>query len=122
MPLPVVWIFLFVGTLFAAVHNFAVVTSLYWYYPWFDIVMHFWGGTLVVLGVHAICSLKHVTLKPTGLLVAIVLVGCMSSWELFEYSIGLYNPASYWFGLAKDLMMGTIGGLVGYFASLRLRM
>jgi hypothetical protein len=121
MPLPVVWIFLFIGTLFAMVHDFAVMTSLYWYYPWFDIVMHFWGGTLVVLGVHAICSLRHVPLKPTAPLIFSALVVCMVLWELFEYSVGLYNPPTYLFDLAKDFMMGSIGGLVGYLTSLRFR-
>jgi len=122
MPLPVVWIFLFVGMLFAVVHDFAVMTSLYWYYPWFDIVMHFWGGTLVVLGVYAVCSLKHVPLKPSAVLIFSTLVAFMVSWEIFEYSVGLYNPPTYLFDLAKDFMMGTIGGLVGYFVSIRLRM
>jgi len=112
--------FLFLGLLFAAVHDFAVATTLYWYYPWFDIVMHFWGGILIVMGVRALCSLKLVPLSPTAPVIFAALVLCMVAWEAFEYAVGLYNPPTYLFDVSKDLLMGTIGGLVGYFASRRL--
>lgn len=122
MPQAIVWIFLAVSSVFAAVHNFAVVTSLYWYYSWFDIIMHFWGGILVVLGVYAICSLKHVPLKPTTLIIFGTLVTIMVSWELFERAAGLYDPTTYVFDVSKDLFVGLVGGLVGYLAAIRLRM
>jgi hypothetical protein len=122
MPQAIVWIFLAVSSVFAAVHNFAVATSLYWYYSWFDIVMHFWGGILVVLGVYAICSLKHVPLKPTTLIIFGTLAAIMVSWELFERAAGLYDPTTYMFDVSKDLIVGLLGGLVGYMAAIRLRM
>lgn len=122
MPQAIVWIFLAVSSVFAAVHNFAVVTSLYWYYSWFDIIMHFWGGILVVLGVYAICSLKHVPLNPTTLIIFGTLVTIMVSWELFERAAGLYDPTTYVFDVSKDLFVGLVGGLVGYLAAIRLRM
>ena len=121
MPQAIVWIFLAVSSVFAAVHNFAVVTSLYWYYSWFDIIMHFWGGILVVLGVYAICSLKHIPLKPTTLIIFGTLVTIMVSWELFERAAGLYDPITYVFDVGKDLIVGLVGGLVGYLLAIRLR-
>ena len=122
MPQAIVWIFLAVSSVFAAVHNFAVTTSLYWYYSWFDIVMHFWGGVLVVLGVYALCSLKHVPLKPTSWLIFSVLIFLMLSWEVFERSIGLVHPVHPYLETLKDIAVGLFGGLVGYVGALRLRM
>ena len=122
MPQAIVWIFLLTGSLFAAVHNFAVTTSLYWYYWWFDVVMHFWGGILVVVGVYALCSLKHVPLKPTSFIIFSTLTMVMVFWEIFEWKIGLSNLQYGLFDTVKDLLMGLSGGLVGYFTALRLRM
>jgi hypothetical protein len=122
MPSVIVWIFLLISGAFATVHNFAVATSLYWYYSWFDIVMHFWGGMLVVLGVYALCSLKHVPLKPSSLIIFATLTTIMVLWEVFEWKVGLFNPRTHLFDTAKDMSVGLIGGLVGYFAAIRLRM
>lgn len=122
MPQAIVWIFLVISASFAAVHNFAVTTSLYWYYSWFDILMHFWGGVLVVLGVYALCSLKHIPLKPTSIFIFSTLFILMISWEVFEWKIGLFDPERHLAETVKDLIMGFTGGLVGYLAALRLRM
>jgi hypothetical protein len=122
MPPAIVWIFLIFGSTFASVHNFAVAASLYWYYSWFDIAMHFWGGILIVLGVYALCSFKHVPLKPTTLLIFSTLVGVMVAWEIFEYCVGLYEPTTYLFDTAKDIIVGFCGGLAGYLLTIRLRM
>lgn len=121
MPQAIVWIFLAVSSIFAAVHNFAVVTSLYWYYSWFDMIMHFWGGILVVLGVYAICSLKHVPLKPTTLIIFSTLTITMLLWEIFEWKAGLFDPQTHLFDTTKDIIVGLIGGLVGYLVAIRLR-
>ena len=121
MPQAIVWIFLAVSSVFAAVHNFAVVTSLYWYYSWFDMIMHFWGGILVVLGVYAICSLKHVPLKPTTLIIFSTLAITMLLWEIFEWKAGLFDPQTHLFDTTKDIIVGLIGGLVGYLVAIRLR-
>lgn len=122
MPQAVVWIFLFISSLFASVHSVAVSMSLYWYYWWFDIMMHFWGGMLVVLGVYAVCSLKHIPLKPTSLLIFATLFFLMLIWELFEWKVGLFNPATHLFDTLKDIIVGFSGGLIGYLLMIRLRM
>ena len=122
MPQAIVWIFLLISGSFATIHTLAVATSLYWYYSWFDIIMHFWGGALVVLGVYALCSLKHVPLKPTSFIIFSTLIIAMVVWELFEWQVGLFDPHTHFFETMKDIVVGLIGGLVGYFAALRLRM
>ena len=122
MPQAIVWIFLLISGSFATIHTLAVATSLYWYYSWFDIIMHFWGGSLVVLGVYALCSLKHVPLKPTSFIIFTTLIVLMVTWEIFEWKAGLFDPRTHLFDTTKDFIVGLTGGLVGYFVALRLRM
>ncbi len=114
MPALLVWLFFALSVVFTLVHNFAVFASLYWYYSWFDIVMHLWGGVLVALGVHILSHFANVTLKPTLQTTLIVLLIVMVSWELFEYVAGLYNPDTYVYDTTKDLLFGLCGGLLGY--------
>lgn len=84
--------------------------------------MHLIGGVLVVLGVYALCSLKHIPLKPTGVIIFSTLFFIMISWEIFERLAGLYNPATFIYDVSKDIIVGFVGGLVGYLVALRLRM
>lgn len=76
----------------------------------------------MVVGVYALCSLKHVPLKPTSLIIFTTLAIAMGSWEIFEWRVGLSEPQYHLFDTIKDLLVGLTGGLVGYFAALRLRM
>ena len=110
-----VLIFLSVGGLFALTHTFATMTALYWYYSWFDIIMHFWGGLLIVLGVHALMRLRFPvrTNKRTIFSVALIL---MLSWELFEYLLGLSSIAGQLNDIVKDIIVGSLGVIIGYIA------
>lgn len=114
MPSITVWFFLLFAVFFATVHKVAIAASLYWYYPWFDIVMHFWGGILVALGVVALASLRIIRLKPDLKTTLMVLFIAMVSWEVFERSVGLYSPDTYVFDTSKDLLVGFLGGITGY--------
>lgn len=107
-------IFLLLSGLFALVHLFAITASLYWYYWWFDIVMHFWGGILLGLGVHAFSTFKHLHFKPRLPVLLVVMVVATGSWEIFEWSAGLWNADTYIFDTAKDIIMGFSGGLLAH--------
>ncbi len=106
--------FVLLAALFAMTHAFAVETALYWYYPSFDIIMHFWGGALIVFSVQALSTLSFFPLKPNFITIALVLVLVMVSWEVFERSAGLYNTETYIFDTAKDLIVGSLGAAVAY--------
>lgn len=107
-------IFVILSGAFAAVHLFAMKTSMYWYYPWFDIVMHFWGGVLLALGVHSFSSFSRIYIKPSLPVVLIVVLMAATTWEIFERLAGLYDPATYVFDTAKDLIIGLSGGLLAH--------
>jgi hypothetical protein len=105
-------LFLFLAVLFALTHQFAVTASLYWYFWWFDILMHFWGGVLIVFGVHIFSHFSFVKYIPNLRLIVITLIIVTGTWELFEWIIGLYEPVSYLRDTAKDLVVGLCGGLL----------
>ncbi|OGG65388.1 hypothetical protein A2Z56_04120 [Candidatus Kaiserbacteria bacterium RIFCSPHIGHO2_12_45_16] len=90
---PLVYIFILLGVLFAAMQAVAVWAHLYYMIWWFDIIMHSVGGFLITLGLFA---------------VAVV------SWELFEQSYGLFNPIGYLVDTAQDMFLGISFGLLAY--------
>ncbi len=122
MPQIIVWIFLLISGAFATVHRLAVETSLYWYYSWFDIIMHLWGGALIVLGVFALCSLKHVPLKPTTFIITTTLLILIVGWEVFERMAGLYEPSTYIYDVSKDIIVGITGGAIGYLFAIKFKL
>lgn len=79
-------------------------------------MMHSWGGILLGLGVHALCRLKSVPLRPTLSLVLGMITAAAITWELFEWITGLYNPVSYVADTALDVVLAFGGGLLAHFA------
>lgn len=77
--------------------------------------MHFWGGVLVALGVTTLATLKILYIRPNLKSVLLILFIAMISWEIFERMAGLYSADTYVFDTAKDMLMGLLGGLTGYF-------
>lgn len=107
--------FLLCALLFVVTHLVATAGSLYWYYWWFDILMHFWGGFLLGLGVHALCQLKIVPVRPTLPVVIVTVTVAAVSWECFEWFTGLYNPVQYRLDTTQDILLGFGGGLLAHF-------
>jgi len=115
-----VLLFLLFSVAFAWTHYIAVAGSLYWYYWWFDIVMHFWGGLLLGLGVHALCRLHIVPVQPTLLVVVLVILAATVGWEVFEWFAGLYDIETHTLDTAQDIFLGFSGGLLAHFILTRL--
>jgi len=111
---PVVILFLVIAFIFAVIHVIAVEASLYWYYWWFDIVMHFWGGLLIALGVVSLTTFRRITITPSYTLVFCVSVVIVLSWEIFEWQVGLFDPELYFKDAIYDVTLGLAGGLLGY--------
>ena len=107
-------VFVLLSAIFAFVHGIAVVASLYWYFWWFDLVMHFWGGTLLALGVHAFCTFSRIHIRPTLMAVVAMLFVATVSWEVFEWVVGLYEPQTHVFETTKDILVGFSGGLLAH--------
>ncbi len=106
--------FLVFSGIFAAVHYVAVIASLYWYHWWFDIMMHFWGGLLVALGVHTLSTFSRLHFLPNAKTVFTVLIIMMIGWEAFELVAGLWDPETYLTDTLKDVLVGFGGGLLAH--------
>ena len=107
------------SVLFAAVHYFAMVASLYWYLWWFDVVMHFWGGILISLGVHSLATFSRFHFKPTLVTLLFVLAFATVTWEIFEFTVGLWQPETYVVDTIQDIILGFTGGLLAHVVLLR---
>lgn len=111
---PIVVLFILISAVFAIVHMFAVEASLYWYFWWFDIVMHSWGGVLITLGLFALGTFSRIRKQPSALFTLAVLLFVVTIWEVFEWRAGLFDPETHLVDTALDMILGTVAGLVTY--------
>lgn len=116
--------FLIALSILAGVHLIALELFLYWRYLWLDIPVHFLGGIVVVLGVYAYTELTLPfarLLSGTLLQILSIVVVVMIMWEIFEVWAGIPIYDNYVYDTALDLMMGFIGGLVGFYIAKRMK-
>jgi hypothetical protein len=117
-------IFIVAASILAGVHIIALKLFLYWHYFWFDLPMHFLGGSVVVLGAFSFAELKipyfyKIIMSPYA--VSAFLVVVMAGWEVFEIWAGIPIEANFLFDTTLDVIMGTLGGFVGYFVATRVK-
>jgi len=114
--------FLPLAALFGAVHALATYYSVYWYVGWLDLVMHVWGGALLLLAYGAVGELLSVPYvqwywRP-GKVILYVLV-CVILWEI----IGVILHGGFKIGwlqdTAFDLVFGILGAMLSYWWSKR---
>ncbi len=127
-------LFLILFALLAVVHGAAMRFELYSTYPWFDIPMHFWGGTLIALGSATGLFARVFRRAPRSLFESSVLVLVVGvAWEVFEWYAGIAGVVTYlatiipdyhtlWvIDTCKDLILDLAGGAVGYAVARSLR-
>ncbi len=106
-----------VWVLFIVINYFGVYLSLYGYIWWLDILMHTWGGFMVVTSWYLV---KHLNVFPRAMKYRllhplIILWLMMVVWELFEFHFGLINEFGYISDTIYDFFNGFAGGLVSFF-------
>lgn len=116
-------LFLLAGLVLAVLHYFSLELYLYWRYLWLDIPMHFLGGVVVALGYLTLRDFfstwpqKLFTLYKTLAVVVLVAV----TWEFFEVAIGVFfQEDRYVIDTVSDLVIGLMGGTLGYYLSNRV--
>jgi hypothetical protein len=98
------------GTL-ALLQHYALANLLYWYYPWFDTLMHFIGGlALASFGVALLA-------KRRALVFLGAMFGIAVGWELFELVINTEREINFAFDTSLDLLMDALGMTVTYIAA-----
>lgn len=103
--------------LFIATHQFFLYFNLFWYFWWADILMHTWGGAMVVMSWYTIERTmtfpRTMALKYNHPL--LVLTFMMIGWEIFEYMFKISNTTNYVFDTILDFITGAIGGLIVFY-------
>jgi hypothetical protein len=100
----------------AALHIIAIELSLYWHFWWFDIPMHFFGGAIVALGLYTLRDLRFPLPKALFRCFPFMLgvLGIALIWEGFELWAGIPIEPDFVFDTSLDLVMGLMGGFLGY--------
>lgn len=100
---------------FTAVHYFALQFHMYWYIESFDIVMHVWGGFLIVCALYMFNNVSQGNIRFTGWSISIVVLIGMLAWEGLEYTLGLTgNQPDFILDTTIDLLCGSLGAALGY--------
>ena len=94
--------------LIAGLQQWAVSSSLYWRYVWFDAPMHLLGGLTVGVFLVTLLRSYHPFLFIAG--IAAIIVG----WEVFEFAIGVPRETNYVFDTSLDILLGTCGAAIAY--------
>jgi len=112
----------FVLIVIGVIHVSAIEYSLYFYYNWLDIPVHFLGGIWVsatalwlILSKEYFSSLRtNRRLLLLTLFSSALFIGLL--WEAFEYVFGIavLNPANYVPDTIKDLFTDVLGSLFLY--------
>lgn len=104
------------GSALAITHSIAVYFSLYWFWWWFDIVMHTLGGVFLIGVVYTFVRLRILSAQwlSFGLRLVGIVVVTLISWEVF----GVWVEAGFKTGWLLDTILdfgfGILGVLIGY--------
>jgi len=116
-------LFLVIATTWAGLHNLALFLELYWLYWWFDLPMHFFGGVVVAMGFLVLADLRlpvrFLTRSLLPMMLAVLAV--VIFWELFELWAGIEIQTDFIVDTTIDIVLGVVGGGVGYYLGERLR-
>lgn len=107
------FISLFLLLILISFDTFAKVYSFYYYYPDFDIIMHFLGGLFITS--LAISILKSSRMDSS--MNIFIMIFCVSIlWEYVEFKIGrnIFVNNGFWIDTFYDLLMDALGGIMAY--------
>lgn len=86
--------------------------SLYWLFPWYDVIQHFLGGAFVAIV--AIWFLAEQEKNPRLLLVFGSVLAVGVAWEVFEVIAGIPRESNYVFDTSLDLVMDVVGAVSAF--------
>jgi hypothetical protein len=100
-------------SLFVVAHLYFLQFFLYWHFYWLDILMHIWGGILLVASWYELKRLVvfKSLINKTWFHPILFLVVMMVAWEIFKYLIVDTVGQNYEIDTVMDLGSGLFGGL-----------
>ena len=114
---------LILGVQLAIVHSVAVKFSLYWEIIWFDNLIHFFGGVVLVLLLYTLVDIK--VLKPlwlqqwrkTTVLVAVIVLG----WEVLGVLMLMRFKENFVTDTSLDILFGILGCIIGWWIGRQIK-
>ncbi len=107
------------------IHILAGACGVYYFFPWFDVPAHFFGGLSIALAVgalwHLLVKTGNLTKIPSavvGLSIVAFVMAVAVMWEWAEFLGDLYFYTHMQQGIPDtmaDLFLGMVGGIVGAF-------
>lgn len=104
-------------SLFVTAHLYFLQTYLYWNLVWLDVLMHTWGGMLLVASWYELRRLGvfRFLINKAWFHPLIFLLVVMIVWEVFKYLIGGVVSESYELDTVIDMISGLVGGLIVFY-------
>jgi hypothetical protein len=103
----------------AGAYWYGTQESLFWAYPWYDIMLHLMGG--LSIGSWASAVVLRMRLRPVASFMFVIgaILVLAGAWEVFEYVAGLVREEGYLVDTTQDILNGLAGGLtIWIFATL----
>ena len=104
-------------SLFVTAHLYFLQLFLYWHLAWLDVLMHIWGGMLLVASWYELKRLGvfKSLINKTWFHPILFLVVVIVCWEIFKYLIADVVSQNYELDTVIDLGSGLLGGLITYY-------
>lgn len=116
------WFFIISASVLSVTHYLALELALYWQFSWFDIPIHALGGAVVALGVFVLYDfsvpLPRRWLRIVPVICFVFIIALI--WEYYEVLIGIPIEPDHELDTTMDLLLGLLGGVVGYFVGTSL--
>jgi hypothetical protein len=75
-------------------------------------MMHFSGGILIGIGLHALGTFSRIKRVPTDIFVFLFTLGVVLVWEAFELYVGLSDLSLHLIDTIADIFNGIAGALL----------
>lgn len=96
------------AALVLCLHLLGIEKALYFYYPWYDLLLHFLGGTALAFFILIFTKSWKKTI--IGMLIL------ATGWEIFEYVLNIAGE-NYIVDTVIDFIMDLVGASVAIFIS-----
>lgn len=111
------------GIQLAILHALAVKFSLYWEIPWFDNLMHAFGGVVLALLLYTLVDIRVLKERimtsfwQASALVLVVVIG----WEVLGVIMLQRIKENFIIDTSFDLLFGIAGSILGWLIGKQLR-
>jgi hypothetical protein len=107
---------LLLGFQFGGLHFFATKLSLYWEIVWFDNLMHFFGGVVLVFLLWALTDVRifSKTYVQSPLKMSLLVLCILLGWEVLGVFLIGYFKSNFIADTSLDILFGILGAVIGW--------